>query len=245
MTSAEFREYWRTKTSSMNREDSEGYYLRKAREHILVMRRHGPDAPVVDYGCGAGELLSRFVADYAARISGVDFSTSLLERARLALCDTGIELIEADAVDYATKACVTRWMSCGAVNQYSDREGILGFLDAFVDNRSVQQLFLFDTIDPIRLALLRDGVVDSYIPGRRHPSLAKKVMRATRGVAISLRIALGAAPVIPVGSMGFGIKPGFWLDWAFEHSVGVTIIGSVEFEYRYHVILDKGDAPDV
>ena len=78
----DFKSYWADKKSNMNRREDSNYYDKKATEHISFISQYGKSKSVTDFGCGAGELLSRYVDLMPADYRGIDFSDSLLRRAR-------------------------------------------------------------------------------------------------------------------------------------------------------------------
>jgi SAM-dependent methyltransferase len=240
MNDIDFRQYWQGRESSMNRREDAAYYARKATEHVRFMDQFGPREPVVDFGCGAGELLVPFNAAYGAGVTAVDFSPALLGRARIALAGTGVEIVESDAADYARSAAAPRWMTCGAVNQYSDAAALAGFVAAFAANERATQLFLFDTVDPVRLTLLRGRVVESYVkPAGLRGAGVRDNLRALAYAWRSWRIARSRAGVIPFGSTGYAVALSFWRGHSRQASLDVEFASSAEFEYRYHVVLRK------
>jgi SAM-dependent methyltransferase len=240
MNDIDFRQYWRVRESSMNRREDAAYYARKATEHVRLMDLFGPREAVVDFGCGAGELLAPFHAAYRTGIAAIDFSPSLLERARAALAGTGVEFVEAEAAEYARKATAPRWMSCGAVNQYSDESALASFVESFAANPHASQMFLFDTIDPARLTLLRGRIVESYVkPGGLRGAGLRQNLRALAYGWRGWRLARDRRSVVPLGSTGYAVKLAFWRDACRRASLEVEFASSAEFEYRYHVVIRK------
>ena len=59
MNHIDFKSYWSNKQSSMNRSSSEIYYQIKAKEHSLLLENANIRKGIIDFGCGAGELLDK------------------------------------------------------------------------------------------------------------------------------------------------------------------------------------------
>lgn len=237
-----FKRYWADKTSSMNRRSSSAYYQEKAREHLALMADGSLSGGVVDYGCGAGELLSQMLPGLPQRIVAVDYSNQLLETAKLKLSSSRVRFVIADALDYADRATESAWMSCGAVNQYSDIGRMEQFVRSFADNKHAQALFLFDCIDPLRYRLFACGLIDSYVERPQRGSALRASLRTAVHWLRALHSLVGLSgrrPCQSLAQMGYGFRAQFWLDLARRLGLKVTIVSSLYFEYRYHVLLGK------
>jgi hypothetical protein len=131
-------------------------------------------------------------------------------------------------------------MTCGGVNQYSTASDLDAFIASFVGNAHAEQLFLFDTIDPVRLQLVRGGVIESYVrSGNTKRKRLRRLVRAAWYCLTALRLSFSARVVFPLGTMGYGVKPAYWRACARMHGLDFAFQSSAEFEYRYHVILRK------
>jgi cyclopropane-fatty-acyl-phospholipid synthase len=234
-----FVEYWQTKSSSLNREAGDAYYLRKASEHLRLLEQTPLAEGLVDFGCGAGELLSKLSAQLTCRIVAIDYSQALLDIARRAIAPGRVELELSSALDYAPRSREAVWMSCGAVNQYSDEAQMTAFMQCFANNSVARELLFFDCIDPARYVLFASGLSGSYLRDRSSTSRLA-VLRTYRKLKALVDMLAGArSQCWSLGEMGFGYDTRYW--HALERRCGfrIEIVSSLYFEYRYHVLIKK------
>lgn len=239
MPEINFKEYWQDRDSSMNREDNTGYYNAKAAEHLAIISQSKVGNSVVDFGCGAGELLGPFSQGFQGKITGIDFSSSLIDIARKRPDLAEANLVESEALKFASGTEAPLWMTCGAFNQYSNAEKLTEFIEAFVGNKFAQKLYLFDTIDPVRVVLLRDDIIESWKPQRRELGRLRSFVKRWRGLLKAYRCRTSNQSVVQLGDLGYGVFVGYWFKQASLHPIDVKILASAQFEYRYHAVLTK------
>jgi len=242
--SSDAKQFWSTQTSSLHRSSSEEFYRRKAKEHAALMSEADRGAGCIDLGCGAGELLRHLAASVRVA-AGVDYSASMLAEARRRLDGLGIDLFEADPLDHLPGTTHRVWLTTGAINQYYDSERLLRLLDLLRDHASARVFHMFDCVDPLRYRVCPFG--SGYLPPRepRGRSIAWRVRRAAARWRVALALGAGRfeAATAPLGhaKMGFGQRPDFWIAAAAARGLGIEIVSSRFYEYRYHVRLRRED----
>lgn len=236
------RQFWERQTSSRHRLDTDDFYKSKAQEHAAFLADAERTVGVVDIGCGAGELLY-FFSEYAKVDVAIDYSRSMLAQAKVRLAEKPIALVEGDVFEYLPDTQQQIWTSTGAINQYLPPERLGDFLDMFCRNSHVTALYLFDCVDPIRMALMPFGI--SYRPAEptsRLKEVPRRIYRAGKHGIFAARHALGLqrpSQKLRGDGMGYGFLPRFWREHAAERQLEVEIVSSRYYEYRYHVILRK------
>jgi cyclopropane fatty-acyl-phospholipid synthase-like methyltransferase len=88
-------EYFSNKKDGGHRYSTEEFLSKEAKEKLLHL--DGGNS-ILDFGCGAGELLIYFAPNYE-KVVGVDFSSSMLDEAKRKVAEKGYEnvrLIKAD-----------------------------------------------------------------------------------------------------------------------------------------------------
>jgi SAM-dependent methyltransferase len=236
--------FWATQTSSMHRGDDPQIYQKKAIEFAAVLRPEDREAGLVDLGCGAGELLQHF--QHLVRIStAFDVSESMLAAARSRLGDSGIELIHgSDVIAFLGTAPSSVWTTTGAVNQFLAPNLQRRLLDLFAAHPRAMRYYMFDCVDPLRYALMAHGI--SYRPTHlgRVGNLATRAKRTLRRLRLAGRLAVGGqrdSQHLGSTAMGWGQLPRFWIREAMSRRLGIEIVSSKYYEYRYHVVLEKPD----
>ena len=112
---------------------------------------------------------------------------------------SGAQLEESDALEFANKTEAAIWTTCGAINQYSNDGQLTEFIGAFQGNQFAKKLYLFDTIDPLRVVLLKDDIIESFLQPRTRGSGLKTLLKRMRGLAKAFRYRTCKADVIPLG----------------------------------------------
>lgn len=231
------KRFWDRQVESRHREDSDHFYLLKAREHAALLSESDRSIGIVDLGCGAGELLAHF-ARYARVNAAIDYSESMLARARERLADRRIELIlEADVCARMAIAGQAVWTACGSVNQYLDERAQKRLLVTFAANPKARSLYYFDCVDPIRYAVRSLGCDYSAeaLPSLR--AIASCVVRIGRQIVSGG--AFRATRWLGSEAMGWGYLPVFWRRECERLNLQVNIVSSALYEYRYHVMVRK------
>lgn len=229
--------FWKNKEQSLNRESSPEYYRRKSAEIYSVISFYDKSLGLIDFGCGAGELLHPLSQKLNCNITAVDYSESMLKAARERVKSENVFFECQDALDFSEKTDVksTIWMSCGAANQYSCKRELVKFINNFLRNPHTKQLLLFDTIDPLQYILFNAGIIFSYSP-RRKGGFLKRTLELFKNLLVYKAYKL----IVPLSvGMGYGVKKSFWRQEFITTNIEVKILSSMYFEYRYHVVLEK------
>lgn len=237
--------FWATQTSSMHRGDDPRIYEKKAVEFAAVIRPEDREAGLVDLGCGAGELLEHL--QRLVRIStAFDGSESMLATARSRLDDSGIELVHGpDVIAFLGAAPNPVWTTTAAINQFLAPDLQRRLLDLFAVHPHAVRYYMFDCVDPLRYALLSHGI--SYRPTHltRVDNLSTRAKRTFRRLQLAGRLAVGGCRESQwIGNVatGWGQLPRFWIREAMSRRLGIEIVSSKYYEYRYHVVLERPDA---
>ena len=231
------KRFWDNQVTSRHRAGGDRFYRRKAHEHAELLSAPDRSRGIVDIGCGAGELLSHFATK--ARVDcAIDYSEAMLNRARLLLAGYDIEFVH-DVNVCGRMATMDQpvWTACGSVNQYLDPRSQRKLLDVFAANQRARALYWFDCVDPVRYAVR--GLGCDYASARS-PSLralAGSMVRIGKQVVSSG--VFGNARWLGSAAMGWGYLPCFWRQECERLSLGVEIVSSTLYEYRYHVMIRK------
>lgn len=260
---------WSAQSSSGNRSDTPVYLERKASENHAILRDYCSYStePVVDLGCGAGELLVYLMG--SVNISkAVDYSESMLSAAKSRIGNIKLhsapELICA-GIGILPELSEAVWISTGALSQYSSRDHLKEIISSFQQNNAAKHLILFDTIDPVRFLMLpliaysndydSNGITCEPKARIKKARLANMLVFAKRLLRILLyfpfstlfgfaRLAFCAFSSsgvcrLPGSLMGYGVFPSFWNLAVRQSGLKLSLLSSREFEYRYHVVISK------
>jgi len=253
-------ENWSNQSNSFNRSDSFKYLERKSLESHSVLFEYcsynGED--VVDLGCGAGELLEHLISKLNIT-QATDFSSTMLAtcKKRISKRYPLINLKYTNAgIEYLPLLNEEYWISTGALSQYSSLSQIAEILYCFKENSSAKYLILFDTIDPVRYFLQPLIGYKNYSAGEQKNSssnhtTALKLLDKFKQFRFALTFSyksiesiclsvLRSVQRLPGSLMGFGVKPTLWKIETQRLGLGCYIVSSREFEYRYHVLISKG-----
>lgn len=236
-----YRDLWDKELDSGNREKSEQNLALKAQELAWVINARDANTDCIDLGCGAGELL-RFLSSKINVAQALDFSEGMLERARQSMPDGKMKFIHADPFSFLPKCATPIWLTTGALNQYLDQRRMDELIEIFVRNEEARAFYLFDCVDPLRAETL--GLGSSFLlqsEANLLRSFLIKVMSVIRITLFALQTQ-GTKQVIKFKNRrsGFGYLPQYWLRKSLEMNLDVKILSSANFEYRYHVVLRKG-----
>lgn len=231
-----FFSYW-SKMQNSGRATELGSFEEKAEEFALLMRLCGyrDSLSVVDWGCGAGEILS-FLAQKVRVVRAVDVSPRLLEKARENV-GHGVEFEVGDAIEKCREALEDVWISAEAVGQYGDRASQEMLVEAFSRNEKARMLFMFDNLEPMKYRLWQGRLVRYKEDDRTNMEILRRGYRMMQCVAQALRprrsVYLGE-------SMGYAHPVSLYLSLAERYGLQCRIVSSWFSEYRYHVALMKG-----
>lgn len=241
--SNQFKQYWQGKEKSGHRFDTEDFYKSKADEIASIVEPEHRKLNCIDLGCGAGELLF-YLQDYLNIEVGLDFSDSMLAKAKIRLSDKNITLVNADLFEYLPNHTHQVWLTCQAINQYLNSIEQEKFLELFANHPKSKALYLFDCVDPIRYQVLSLG--SSYIfknSKNSKESLKETFYAYIKQIKFCFKMAIKSpnsiCQKIENPGMGYGFLPKFWLFECEKRHLHIEIFSSKYYEYRYHVKIKK------
>jgi hypothetical protein len=191
--------------------------------------------PVVDYACGAGELLAPF-SQLASVVEALDSAPGMRGEARRNLANTGVDLVGGDVAAHALGTTHPVWTTCQGLNQYLAPDELESWIQLFASNQSAVSMYLFDSVDPRRFRTLRTE--------NRYETRPTTRWSRTRACAQSIRSGLASSSHrtwadIGGPAMGFGYTPEFFRHVGGSAGLTVRFASSLQFEYRFHVHLLK------
>jgi SAM-dependent methyltransferase len=235
----DYNAYWKLKSASGQRYNSEEFYELKAIEHTSFIKQSELLLGSIDVGCGAGELLY-YIAKLCKVEVGIDFSESMLSAARIRLSNRNILLINDNTFQFLRQTTIPIWLASQSINQFLDIYAQCRLLDIFLDNKFVKSFYLYDCIDPLRYLLFSYGAINRYDSAKPLPRIGS-MLAFIKGLVISVFNPSKFYYSEFGSAMGFGFAPGFWLDECAKRGLIVKICSSKYYEYRYHVIIHKSE----
>jgi len=224
-------EYFSNMRNGGHRYSTEEFLSKEAKEKLLHL---DGGSSVLDFGCGAGELLIYFAPKYE-RVVGADFSSSMLDEAKKKITEKRYEnvcLIKADDK--------TLWNELNApfdritateVLQYLTFEQIDNFIAQASRylNKNGKMVF-FDLIEPRSYVLWKIGFFSKKI------SYWKLFPTIFVGLFDYVSVSLNRSPV---DIIGYSHSPYKIEEIATKYGFEIEFIRSSYYEYRYHAILSK------
>lgn len=227
-----WKEYFSDKKKGGHRFSTEEFLSKEAREKLFHLNG---GKTLLDFGCGAGELLIYYVPNYE-KVVGADFSRSMLSEAekKIQQARGSVDLIFADDR--------TIWSE---LNQKFDRitatEVVQYFtpeqLEDFIINASGYlnkggKIVLFDIIDPKLYSLWKIGwfsqnFISWSIPVRAYCGCIRRISAFLKNQ--------------PGDIIGYSHSPHLIKKIALRNDFQMEYVSSMYYEYRYHVILSKKD----
>jgi cyclopropane-fatty-acyl-phospholipid synthase len=235
MSAYNYNKYWSDKKNSGARYQSEEFYYRYAQEELFHL---DGGKSLLNFGCGAGEILT-YLAEKYNDIIAVDFSESMLEAARKRsdekACKDKIRFIQASDKTIWEKVTnnIDRLLASG-VTQYLTIEQIDNFLDNAKDIITKEgKIILFDIIDPrihylVSLGLFKNKKINNI-------KIIQKMMKLKIN---GLYRKFKKLPPLSLG-MGYAYLPNEIEKIAFKYNLKFEYCWSMYYEYRFHVILTK------
>lgn len=235
----QFQKYWAEQSSSLHRYDTQAFYATKAREHHVFLSQAPLEKGVVDFGCGAGELLEMLYPLLNCPVIALDFSQKLLDIARDRNQGTDIQFELSDAHAYqVSEDFGSTWMSCGAINQYSTEAQMNAFIAKFNQHPSAKALYLFDCIDPVKYSYIKHHLLHHYT--RPVSTNNKQFLTAFKSFAYAFSILKKNPLCVSINDMGYAFSMNYWHALKDQHPHWqVDIVSSFFSEYRYHVFITK------
>ncbi|MDP9100538.1 MAG: methyltransferase domain-containing protein [Actinomycetota bacterium] len=225
--------YWSGRSHGGHRYGGAEFLRRDAQEKLMLLEGGGS---LLDFGCGAGEVLQYLAPSYAP-VLGVDFSPAMLAAARARLDAEGLTrvgLLQADDTSvWRELPHPFSRIAAGQVIQYLDDDALGAFLTqarAWVEPGG--RVALFDVIDPRLGYLFALGLLgDDGRQARLGPVLFRRALR--HGLRASYRALQG----LPREEMGVAHHPARVRDLAAEAGFACDIVWSRYYEYRFHALL--------
>jgi cyclopropane-fatty-acyl-phospholipid synthase len=222
-------EYFSTKKDGGHRYSTEEFLSKEAKEKLLHL---DGASSILDFGCGAGELLIYFAPNYE-RVVGVDFSSSMLDEAKRKVDEKGFNnvlLIKASdkTVWDEVNASFDR-ITATEVLQYLTFEQINTFIENAAGHLNKNgKIVFFDIIEPRSYVLWKIGFFSKKVRyWRLFPTI---FMGLFDYVSVSLNRS-------PVDIIGYSHSPYKIEEIATKHGFEMEYVRSSYYEYRYHAIL--------
>lgn len=237
-----YQKFWSGKVNSHNRFDTNEYLKKKAIEQVGLIDSYAKKTDsILDIGCGAGELLF-YMSDKINVKTAIDYSESMLNKVKKRLINSKeIKFIKSDIFEHIPKAEESIWMTIAAVNQYLDSKKVSRFIRQFSENKESKYFFLFDTIDYFgyRTNTCRSSYNPETEDDKKIQLIIKRRLRCIKNMFMIMLFFGKDTMKLDSVAMGYGHSPQLWFSLAEKHGLGVEIVSSRYFEYRYHVILWK------
>jgi cyclopropane fatty-acyl-phospholipid synthase-like methyltransferase len=224
-------EYISDKKKGSHRYSTEEFLYKEAEEKLFHLRG---GKSLLDFGCGAGELLIYYVPNYE-RVVGVDFSSSMLFEAEKKIWEQNCKNVDLILADEETVWDRLNFsfdrITATAVVQYLTPDQI----DAFIHNASDclnegGKIAFFDIIDPRLYSLWEIGWFSQNF--KFWKTLPKAGFGCFRQLSAILKNRSG--DIIEDTHSPYLIEK-----IARNNGFTMEYIKSMYYEYRYHAILSK------
>lgn len=224
-----WEEFFADKRSGGHRSSSEEFISREAREKLFHL---DGGKTLLDFGCGAGELLVYYALEYE-RLVGTDFSASMLDEAGKRIRkrkSENIALILADDKTVWEKldSSFDRITAAGVIQYLTDEE-----VDTFIYNSSRYlnkggKIVLFDLLDPRLYPLWKIGFFSrDFGYWKIFHKIGFEVLTV---ISASLKNR-------PKDILGYSHKPCIIESIANKHGFKMEYVQSMYYEYKYHAII--------
>ena len=224
-----WEEFFADKRSGGHRSSAEEFLSMEAREKLFHLNG---GKTILDFGCGAGELLVYYAPEYEKTI-GVDFSPSMLEEAgkriRERNCENTTLILADDKTLWDRLNSPLDRITAAGVFQYLTYQEI----DDFIFNASTYlnkdgKIVLFDMLDPRLYPLWKIGFFS------QDNSCKKIISKAICGVRNTISSSLKRRPR---DILGYSHYPGKIKKIANKNGFEMICVQSMYYEYKYHAII--------
>ena len=224
-------EYFSDKKTGGHRYSTEEFLFKEAKEKLFHLNG---GKSLLDFGCGAGELLIYYVPNYE-RVVGADFSNSMLFEAEKKMWQQNhknVDLILADDETIWDKLNLSfDRITATEVIQYMTPEQIDAFIQHASDYLNEEgKIVLFDIIDPRLYSLWKVGWFSQNF--RFWKTLPRVGMGCFKQISAILKNR-------PGDIIGDAHSPYLIEKIANKHGFKMEYVKSMYYEYRYHTILSK------
>lgn len=226
-----WEEYFSDKKKGGHRFSTEEFLAKEAKEKLFHL---SGGKTLLDFGCGAGELLIHYIPNYE-KVVGADFSRSMLFEAEKKVLEQkygNVDLILADDRTIWDKLNLKfDRITATEVVQYFTPEQ----LEDFIRNSSGYlnkggKIVLFDIIDPKLYCLWKIGWFSQNI-------ISWKIF--VRAYVGCVRRILALLKKQPSDIIGYSHSPYLIKKIAHRNGFQMEYVNSMYYEYRYHAILSK------
>ncbi|AKB19081.1 MULTISPECIES: class I SAM-dependent methyltransferase [unclassified Methanosarcina] len=224
-----WEEFFAGKRSGGHRSSAEEFISREAREKLYHLNG---GKTLLDFGCGAGELLVYYAPEYE-RLVGADFSESMLDEANKRIRERKYEHVDLILADDKTvweklDTSFDRITAAGVIQYLTDEE-----VDNFISNASEHlnkggKIVLFDLLDPRLYPLWKIGFFSRNFGCWK--ILYKIGFEALNIISASLKNR-------PKDILGYTHKPDTIENIASKHEFKMEYVQSMYYEYKYHAII--------
>lgn len=224
-----WEEFFADKRSGGHRSSAEEFLSREAKEKLFHL---DGGKTLLDFGCGAGELLVYYAPEYE-KLVGVDFSASMLDEAGKRIRERkygNVDLILADDKTVWEKidSSFDRITAAGVIQYLTDEE-----IDKFITNASRHlnkggKIVLFDILDPRLYPLWKIGLFSRDFG-------CWKIFRKIGFEVLTLISA--SLKNRPKDILGYSHKPSTIESIANKHGFEMVYVQSMYYEYKYHAII--------
>ena len=226
-----WEEFFQDKKSGGHRYSDKEFISMEAKEKLFHL---DGGKSLLDFGCGAAELLVYYAPKYS-QLVGVDFSPSMLEEAGKRIKEKNYKNIDLVLADHETvwEKIYYKFdrITAAGVIQYLTFEEI----DTFLENASVHlnkggKIVFFDLLDPRLYPLWKLGI---FAP---NAGFLKTVYRAGCNLRTSISATLNNKPR---DIHGFSHNPYKLQAIANKNGFKMNSAQSMYYEYKYHAIMSK------
>ncbi|AKJ39289.1 class I SAM-dependent methyltransferase [Methanosarcina barkeri] len=224
-------EFFADRRDGGHRSSDEEFIFMEAKEKLFHL---DGGKTLLDFGCGAGELLVYYAPEYE-QLVGVDFSESMLDEASKKIKERkydNISLIQADdkTVWDKLECSFDRITAAGVIQLFTLQE-----LDSFISNASNYlnkggKIVLFDILDPRLYPLWKMGLF----------SQDADLWKILRKIGFEFKVMLSASlSNRPRDILGFAHNPYAVKKIADRYGFETIFVKSMYYEYKYHAIISR------
>jgi cyclopropane fatty-acyl-phospholipid synthase-like methyltransferase len=225
-----WQDYFSDKKIGSYKFSTDDFFRKEAREKLFHLNG---GRYLLDFGCGAGELLIHYAPNYE-KVVGVDFSISMLFEAERKIWQEhykNVDLILADDKMIWNKLNFSfDRITATSVIQYMTPEQT----DSFVENASAYlnddgKIAFFDIIDPRLYSLWKIGWFSGNF----------KFWKSLSKINLQAFMQTSTLKSCPIDEVGATYNPYIIENIANKHDLKMECVRSMYSEYRYHAILSK------
>ncbi|MGA9189943.1 MAG: methyltransferase domain-containing protein [Methanosarcina sp.] len=222
-------EFFAGRRDGGHRSSAEEFLSMEAEEKLFHLKG---GKTLLDFGCGAGELLTYYAPEYE-QLVGVDFSASMLDEASKKIRERkcgNISLVQADdkTVWNKLESSFDRITAAGVLQYLTLQE-----IDSFIFNALSHlnkggKIVFFDILDPRLYPLWKIGLF----------SQDADIWNILRKIGFEFKVMLSASlNNRPNDILGFAHNPNIIKKIANKYSFEITFVQSMYYEYKYHAII--------